>query len=223
MPKVSTIAIDGPAASGKTVVGRLVSVRLGFQFLDTGLMYRAVTLTAIQQSTPLSDDVALATLAGETEIAITDTPDGTRVVVNSADVTDSLRDTKVEAAVSQVSAVAGVRAVLVAKQRDMAEAGSIVMAGRDIGTVVLANADIKVYLQASVEERAKRRGLEKSGAKDKAPVGTVQKDLEARDKQDSQRTASPLRPADDAHIIQTDGLSIEQVVAEILQLIAARS
>lgn len=223
MPKVSTIAIDGPAASGKTVVGRLVSVRLGFQFLDTGLMYRAVTLAAIQQSTPLSDDVALATLAGETEIAITDTPDGTRVVVNSADVTDSLRDTKVEAAVSQVSAVAGVRAVLVAKQRDMAEAGSIVMAGRDIGTVVLANADIKVYLQASVEERAKRRGLEKSGAKDKAPVGTVQKDLEARDKQDSQRTASPLRPADDAHIIQTDGLSIEQVVAEILQLIAARS
>ncbi len=223
MPKVSTIAIDGPAASGKTVVGRLVSVRLGFQFLDTGLMYRAVTLAAIQQSTPLSDDVALATLAGETEIAITDTPDGTRVVVNSADVTDSLRDTKVEAAVSQVSAVAGVRAVLVAKQRDMAEAGSIVMAGRDIGTVVLANADIKVYLQASAEERAKRRGLEKSGAKDKASAGAVQKDLEARDKQDSQRTASPLRPADDAHIIQTDGLSIEQVVAEILQLIAARS
>ena len=223
MPKVSTIAIDGPAASGKTVVGRLVSVRLGFQFLDTGLMYRAVTLAAIQQSTSLSDDVALTTLAGETEIAITDTPDGTRVVVNSADVTDSLRDTKVEAAVSQVSAVAGVRAVLVAKQRDMAEAGSIVMAGRDIGTVVLANADIKVYLQASVEERAKRRGLEKSGAKDKASVKAVQKDLEARDKQDSQRTASPLRPADDAHIIQTDGLSIEQVVAEILQLIAARS
>ena len=223
MPKVSTIAIDGPAASGKTVVGRLVSVRLGFQFLDTGLMYRAVTLAAIQQSTPLSDDVALATLAGKTEIAITDTPDGTSIVVNSADVTNSLRDTKVEAAVSQVSAVAGVRAVLVAKQRDMAEAGSIVMAGRDIGTVVLANADIKVYLQASAEERAKRRGLEKSGAKDKASVGAVQKDLEARDKQDSQRTASPLRPADDAHIIQTDGLSIEQVVAKILQLIAARS
>jgi len=223
VPKVSTIAIDGPAASGKTVVGRLVSVRLGFQFLDTGLMYRAVTLAAIQQSTPLSDDVALATLAGETEIAITNTPDGTRVVVNSADVTDSLRDTKVEAAVSQVSAVAGVRAVLVAKQRDMAEAGSIVMAGRDIGTVVLANADIKVYLQASAEERAKRRGLEKSGAKDKASAESVQKDLEARDKQDSQRTASPLRAADDAHIIQTDGLSIEQVVAEILQLIAARS
>ena len=185
-------------------------------------MYRAVTLAALQHSTPLSADVALATLAGKTEIAITDTPDGTSIVVNSADVTNSLRGTKVEAAVSQVSAVAGVRAVLVAKQRDMAEAGSIVMAGRDIGTVVLANADFKVYLQASAEERAKRRGLEESGAKDKASVGAVQKDLEARDKQDSQRTASPLRPADDAHIIQTDGLSIEQVVAEILQLIAAR-
>tara|TARA_B100000809_G_C15069724_1_gene505531 strand:- start:105 stop:776 length:672 start_codon:yes stop_codon:yes gene_type:complete len=223
VPKVSIIAIDGPAASGKTVVGRLLSSQLGFQFLDTGLMYRAVTLVAIQQSTPLSNDAALTTLAAKTQIAITDTPDGARVLVNNHDVTGSLRDPEVEAAVSRTSAVAGVRAVLVAKQREMAAAGSIVMAGRDIGTVVLADADIKVYLEASAEERAKRRGLEKSGTDDKESVGAVQKDLEARDKQDSQRASSPLRPADDAHIIQTDGLSIEQVVAKIAQLVAARS
>ena len=223
MPKVSTIAIDGPAASGKTVVGRLLSAQLGFQYLDTGLMYRAVTLAAIKQSTPISDTIALTNLAADTQITITDTPDGTRVLLNSNDVTSSLRDAEVEAIVSQVAAVAGVRSVLVAKQRDIAAAGSIVMAGRDIGTVVLADADIKVYLQASAEVRAKRRRLEQNGAEDNVSVGAVQENLTDRDKQDTQRAASPLRPADDAHIIQTDGLSIEQVVTKILQLVAARS
>ncbi len=223
MPKVSTIAIDGPAASGKTVVGRLLSAQLGFQYLDTGLMYRAVTLAAIKQSTPISDTIALTNLAADTQITITDTPDGTRVLLNSNDVTSSLRDAEVEAIVSQVAAVAGVRSVLVAKQRDIAAAGSIVMAGRDIGTVVLADADIKVYLQASAEVRAKRRRLEQNGAEDNVSVGAVQENLTDRDKQDTQRAASPLRPADDAHIIQTDGLSIEQVVTKIVQLVAARS
>lgn len=204
------------------MVGRLLSSQLGFQFLDTGLMYRAVTLAAIQQSTLLSDDIALTTLAEETEIAITDTPEGAHVLLNNQDVTGFLRDPEVEAAVSRVSAIAGVRTVLVAKQRHMAATGSIVMAGRDIGTVVLANADIKVYLEASAEERAKRRGLEKGGTNDKDSVSAVQKDLEARDKQDSQRVASPLKPADDAHILVTDGLSIDQVVAEIVKLVAAR-
>ena len=223
MPKVSTIAIDGPAASGKTVVGRLLSAQLGFQYLDTGLMYRAVTLAAIKQSTPISDTIALTNLAADTQITITDTPDGTRVLLNSNDVTSSLRDAEVEAIVSQVAAVAGVRSVLVAKQRDIAAAGSIVMAGRDIGTVVLADADIKVYLQASAEVRAKRRRLEQNGAEDNVSVGAVQENLTDRDKQDTQRAASPLRPADDAHIIQTDGLSIEQVVTKIVHLVAARS
>ncbi len=223
MPKVSTIAIDGPAASGKTVVGRLLSAQLGFQYLDTGLMYRAVALAAIKQSTPISDTIALTNLAADTQITITDTPDGTRVLLNSNDVTSSLRDAEVEAIVSQVAAVAGVRSVLVAKQRDIAAAGSIVMAGRDIGTVVLADADIKVYLQASAEVRAKRRRLEQNGAEDNVSVGAVQENLTDRDKQDTQRAASPLRPADDAHIIQTDGLSIEQVVTKIVQLVAARS
>jgi cytidylate kinase len=223
VPKVSTIAIDGPAASGKTVVGRQLALQLGFQFLDTGLMYRAITLAAIQHSTPLSNDVALTALASTTQIAVADTPQGTRVFLNNQDVTDSLRDPEVEAAVSLVSAIAGVRAVLVAKQRAMAEDGAIIMAGRDIGTVVLADADVKIYLQASAEERAKRRQREQPGAKDKPSVGAVQTNLEARDLQDSQRAASPLRPAEDAHIIMTDGLSIEQVVAEILKLVTARS
>ena len=223
MPKVSTIAIDGPAASGKTVVGRHLAIQLGFQFLDTGLMYRAVTLAALQHPESLSNDGALTALASESQISVKDTQEGTRVLLNNQDVTDSLRDHEVEANVSRVSAVAGVRSVLVAKQQALAASGSIVMAGRDIGTVVLADADLKVYLQASAEERAKRRQLEQPGAEDKPSVKAVQENLKARDHQDSQRAASPLRPAADAHIIVTDGLSIEQVVDEIHQLISARS
>lgn len=223
MPKVSTIAIDGPVASGKTVVGRRLAKKLGFQFLDTGLMYRAVTLAALQGSVPLSDDTALATLASQAGITVSDTPRGTRVYLNNQDVTDFLRDPEVEVAVSRVSEVAGVRAVLVTKQREMASAGSIVMVGRDIGTVVLADADVKVYLQASVQERAKRRHSEQIGTEDETSAEAVQEKLEARDLQDSQRAASPLRPADDAQVMHTDGLSIEQVVDQIVQLVAARS
>ena len=223
MPKVSTIAIDGPVASGKTVVGRRLAKKLGFQFLDTGLMYRAVTLAALQRSVPLADDTALATLASQAGITVTDTPRGTRVYLNNQDVTDFLRDPEVEVAVSRVSEVAGVRAVLVTKQREMASAGSIVMVGRDIGTVVLADADVKVYLQASVQERAKRRHIEQIGTEDETSAEAVQEKLEARDLQDSQRAASPLRPAEDAQVVHTDGLSIEQVVDQIAQLVAARS
>ena len=223
MPKVSTIAIDGPVASGKTVVGRRLAKKLGFQFLDTGLMYRAVTLAALQSSVPLSDDTALAALASEARIAVSDTPRGARVYLNNQDVTDFLRDPEVEAAVSRVSEVAGVRTVLVAKQQEMASTGPIVMAGRDIGTVVLADADVKVYLQASVQERAKRRHVEMVGTEDETSVDAVQEKLEARDLQDSQRAASPLRAADDAQVIHTDGLSLEQVVEQIARLVAARS
>ncbi len=222
MPKVSTIAIDGPAASGKTVVGRNLAQKLGFQFLDTGLMYRAAALATLQQSTSLSDDVALANLVSDARITVTDTPNGTRVHLNDEDVTDSLHNSEVEAVVSRVAAVAGVRTVLVEKQRAMAEPGSIVMVGRDIGTVVLADADIKVFLEASAEERARRRQAERSQSDAESSVASVQEKLEARDSQDKQRTESPLKPADDAHILVTDGLSIDQVVAEIVKLVTAR-
>ena len=222
MPKVSTIAIDGPAASGKTVVGRNLAQTLGFQFLDTGLMYRAAALATLQDSTSLSDDSALTNLVSDSRITVSDTPNGTRVHLNDDDVTDSLHDTEVESIVSRVAAVAGVRTVLVAKQRAMAEPGSIVMVGRDIGTVVLADADIKVFLEASAEERAKRRQAERSEIDGASSVASMKEKLEARDRQDKQRIESPLKPADDAHIIITDGLSIDQVVQEIIQIATSR-
>ena len=222
MSKVSTIAIDGPAASGKTVVGRNLAQKLGFQFLDTGLMYRAAALATLQQTISLPDGTALANLVSDARITVIDTPNGTRVHLNDEDVTDSLYDSEVEAVVSRVAAVAGVRTVLVEKQRAMAGPGSIVMVGRDIGTVVLADADIKVFLEASAEERARRRQAERSQSGGESSVASVQKKLEARDQQDKQRTESPLKPAYDAHILITDGLSIDQVVAKIANLITAR-
>ena len=151
MPTVTTIAIDGPVASGKTVVGMRIADALGIRFLDSGAMYRAVTLAALRGSLSLSDDDALTSCASMAELSLGDAPVGTRVLLDGEDVTDRLRDPEVEGAVSRVAAVAGVRHVLVSKQQAVAADGPIVMVGRDIGTVVLLNADVKAFLQASVE------------------------------------------------------------------------
>ena len=185
-------------------------------------MYRAAALATLQHSTPLTDDAAVSNLVSSTQITVTDTPDGTRVSLSGQDVTDSLHDPAVEAVVSRVSAIAGVRSVLVEKQRAMAEPGSIVMAGRDIGTVVLADADIKVFLEASALERAKRRQAERTSTNDATSIEETRVMLEARDLQDKQRKESPLIPADDAYIINTEGLSIDQVVEKIVSLVTAR-
>ena len=223
MRKVSTIAIDGPAASGKTVVGRSLAKQLKFRFLDTGLMYRAMTLSALMDLVSPIDGPALTKLATESVITMTDSPWDARVFLRGQDVTDQLHTTVVEEAVSRVSAFPGVRAALVAQQRRMAARGSIVMVGRDIGTVVLVDANIKVFLEASAEERAKRRQAEHSNADVGRSVEEVRENIQSRDRQDTHRTASPLKPADDAHIIATGGISIEQVVEQIINLTKARS
>ena len=222
MPKVSTIAIDGPAASGKTVVGRALAERLGFRFLDTGLMYRAVALSALRGHISPIDGPALTKLATESEINVIDSPSNIRVLLLTQDVTDQLHTSAVEEAVSQVSAIAGVRSALVARQRQIAAPGSIVMVGRDIGTVVLVDADIKVFLEASAEERAKRRQAEHGKGDAGQSLAKVRENLEARDRQDTYRVASPLKPADDAYTIVTDGLSIEQVIDHIINLTESR-
>ena len=223
MPTVTTIAIDGPVASGKTVVGRRVADALGFRFLDSGAMYRAVTLAALRGAISISDDDALTACAAESELSLGNAPEGTRVLLNGEDVTDKLRDPEVEGLVSRVAAVAGVRHVLVAKQQAVAADGSIVMVGRDIGTVVLFDADVKAYLQASVEERAKRRHEERLGTDKEASLEAVEGALRGRDHIDSSREASPLRPAEDAVVIDTDRLTIEQVVGRVLELAGERS
>jgi cytidylate kinase len=223
LPRV--IAIDGPAAAGKSTVGRMLGARLGYPFLDTGAIYRAMTWTALHRGVDLSDDEALSELAASISIDIAPpAPDGVEpctIFVDGQDVTPHLRRPEVEAAVSLVSRVAGVRTALVEVQRQLAGRNAVVMAGRDIGTVVLPGANLKVYLDASVQERARRRFAELTALGMDVTEERVRDDLRRRDRIDSQRSVSPLRPADDAIAVDTDGLTLEEVVQRIAELAEA--
>lgn len=216
------VAIDGPAAVGKTVVGRRLAQQLLFKFLDTGAMYRAVTWAALNGGVHLDDDGALARLAWEVNIQAGERPwddetfapmpdTGQRVLVDGTDVSGSLRDPEVEQGVSIVAKVKDVREALVHKQRILS-GGQCVVVGRDIGTVVLPHAQRKVFLEASVEVRARRRHQQLRDQGHSVDLDVVRADMEARDRLDSQRAHSPLRPADDAWRLVTDGLTAEQVV-----------
>ena len=229
----STIAVDGPAASGKSTVGALLAHTLGYVYFDTGVMYRAVTWAALQRELPISDESAI-TLLSETlriEVIRPTRDDGRQytVLADGADVTWDLRQPQVDLHVSPVSAYPGVRRALVAQQRRIAQQGCIVMVGRDIGTVVLPEAELKVYLDAVVDERAYRRYLEvvqrRAG---ELPQGVPAEDPEyveiretmvRRDRIDSSRQVAPLRPAQDAVIIDTTEMTIQQVLERILELV----
>lgn len=207
------IAIDGPVGSGKTAAGRKLASRLGHMFLDTGVMYRAITYLALQQVISLEDPAALTQLALKADLKLAaGFGEESRVIVESIDVTDELRSPEVDRSVSAVSAVSGVREVLVRLQREIAEKGRIVMVGRDIGTVVLSGAGLKIYLDASVDVRARRRHdqLRESGSD--IAFETVLADLRRRDELDSTRDIAPLRPAKDAVNLPTDDLGLEEVV-----------
>ncbi len=214
------IAIDGPVASGKSAVGSRVARRLSYRFVDTGVMYRAITWLALERTVDLGDDSALAELAQRAKLDIDDGSGAARVLVDGVDVTDRLRSHEVGEAVSHVSRVAGVRQAMVALQRQLAADGGVVMAGRDIGTVVLPDAPLKVYLDASPEERIRRRHEELLTAGRDATSDQVQQELALRDAIDSEREVSPLRPAEDAIIIHTDHLSLDEVVENIMELVA---
>ncbi|CAI8033990.1 Cytidylate kinase [Geodia barretti] len=198
-----TLAIDGPAASGKSVVGREVARRLGIRFLDTGAMYRAITLASIQQGVAADDACKLSSLAACADMRLVTHSNGDRLA-------------EVDASVSAVSAVSGVRTALVAQQRAIASDGSIVMCGRDIGTVVLPDASVKVFLTASAEVRAARRAAEMQQRQETFDTRQVLAALQRRDKIDRERDDSPLRPAADALVICSDHLTIEEVVCQIL-------
>ncbi|MDO8616189.1 MAG: (d)CMP kinase [Dehalococcoidia bacterium] len=219
------IAVDGSAASGKSTIGRLLAARLGYPFLDTGIMYRAITWAAIQRGIALGDGQALSGLAASARLDVVlpppGSPDAARITVDGRDVTADLRRPEVEDAVSLVSRVAGVREALVQEQREIASHHPIVMAGRDIGTVVLPRADLKVYLDASLKERARRRYREFAAQRPDVTEEMVLADLRRRDQIDSQRAVSPLRPARDAVIVQTDGLSQDKVLRRVLALVEA--
>ena len=214
----SVIAIDGPAASGKTTVGRALAKRLGYLFVDTGVFYRAATLAALDSGTALDDEPALSRLAAAVSVAFAD--GGERVLIDGADAGPRLRSPEVDAAVSPVSAVAGVRAALLGPQREAAAAGSVVMAGRDVGTVVLPDA-AKVYLDASPEERTRRRFAELAGADNPRSERAVRENLALRDKTDSRREHAPLAAAPDAVRVATDGLSVAEAVERVLDALGA--
>ena len=199
------------------MVGRLLAERLGYKFLDTGTMYRAVTWLAMKQGMDLEDEDSLAQLALNSDIQVSETEASANNSVTS--VTLERHRTDIDKKISVVSKVKGVREALVKKQQMLAAEGEIVVVGRDIGTVVTPNAPLKLYFRASSRERAKRRHQELSSSGRPMEFSEVLKDLEARDKLDSERVHSPLYPADDAHIIDSEGMTIEDVVQRALELI----
>ncbi len=215
----SIITIDGPAAAGKSVLGQRLALRLGYIYFDTGVLYRAVAWLALKHGVNASDSAGLTALAERAEIGVSkpDVADGRQytITVGDTDVTWSIRSADVEAIVSPVAATPGVRQALRERQRQIGLAGKIVMVGRDIGTVVLPEADLKVYLTASPEERARRRFLELQGRGVTIDMATVRASIDERDRIDSQRSVAPLRPADDALVIDSDRLSIEDELAII--------
>jgi cytidylate kinase len=218
----SIIALDGPAASGKSTLGRTLADSLGYLFFDTGVMYRAITWIALQRDLNLRNEAIITELAQKAQIDIRppSKADGRAcdVVIGDKDVTWEVRDGEVDANVSVVSAYAGVRKALSEQQRRIGMRGRIVMVGRDIGTVVLPEADLKIYLDASAEERAKRRFDEIIARGEKADFDEILRKVMERDRIDSTRAVAPLRPADDAIIIDSDKMTAEQVVARVMEL-----
>ena len=209
-----TIALDGPVASGKSVVGRAVARRLGYRYLDTGLMYRAVALLARRRGIPPEDAPALERLARSLRFRL----EGDRLRVDGEDLTDALAEPSLGEMASRVAVHPGVRSALVSAQRALAEEGPVVMAGRDIGTVVLPDADLKVFLTASPEERARRRWRELRARGEEAGLEEVLREVEERDRRDATRPVAPLRPAPDAVVLETDGLPLEEVVRRVVAL-----
>ncbi len=212
------IAIDGPAGAGKSTIAKGLAKELSYIYIDTGAMYRAVAYQALKQGIAADDEQALTKLAAESEIDMRVEGGENRILLNGEDVTAEIRLPEVGAMASPVSAIGGVREHLVAQQRRLAARGNVVMDGRDIGTVVLPDADCKIYLTASLDERVMRRYTElKAKGLDTTP-DDVKNDIETRDYRDSHRENSPLRQADDAVYLDSTGLGIDEVLAKVREL-----
>jgi cytidylate kinase len=213
------VALDGPASSGKSSVGAAAAREVGFRFCDTGLLYRAITWLVLQRGIDRSDPVALVALVGEVELAADEQGRLARVLVDGEDVTGRVHAAEVDRAVSEVSRVGELRAALLQRQRAIASGGRIIVAGRDIGTVVLPEASLKVFLDASAEERARRRAEERDLDPAGPQAAAVLAELRRRDDLDRNRPVAPLRPAPDAVHIRTDGNTFAQTVAAVVAAI----
>lgn len=213
------VAIDGPSGAGKSTVARAVARLRGILYLDTGALYRAIGLYALECGADTRSEDEIKQLLPHTDIALSFSDDTQRVLLNGEDVTARIRTQEVAMAASDVSALRSVRQFLLSLQRDIAGSNNCVMDGRDIGTVILPNADVKVFLTASPEERARRRVSELVEKGESADYDTVLAQIKQRDKNDSTRELAPLRPADDAVIIDTTDMDFDTVVARVSALI----
>jgi cytidylate kinase len=209
------VAIDGPSGAGKGTVARAVAEQLGYRYVDSGAMYRAVGWRALRDHLSLDDEPAVAALAEGARVEV----DGRSVAIDGVDVTKAIRTPEIDRAAAAVARLAKVRAVLVGRQREMGEGGGVVMEGRDIGTVVFPEADVKIYLDASAEERARRRAHDPAHSGGPTTVADVATLLTERDHLDSTRTASPLLVASDALVVDTTAKSVPEVVAEVIRAV----
>ncbi|HEY1946948.1 MAG TPA: (d)CMP kinase [Bryobacteraceae bacterium] len=214
------VAIDGPAGAGKSTLARRVAAKLGFVYINSGALYRAVALWAVRLAVSTSDMHRLEQLAKEAKIELT--TGEPRVLLNDEDVTEAIREPEIAAAASQVSAVPAVRRALLSVQRAMAEKNSVVMEGRDIGSVVFPHAQVKIFLDADPQERARRRALELQNAGSPVNAESVAGEMQQRDQRDRTRSEAPLVQAPDAELVDTTGLSLEEVEEVILRLIRSR-
>ena len=213
------IAIDGPSGAGKGTIARRLSQALGYRHIDTGAMYRAVGWKATHDGIALDDEAALADLARRANIVV----EGGVVSIDGHDVTTAIRTAEMDKAATAVARLAKVREALVTRQREMGGGGGVVMEGRDIGTVVFPNADVKIYLDASSEERARRRAADPAHSASKAGHAAVAEAINARDKSDTTRAVSPLSVAPDAVYVDTTAMPIEQVVGRVMEAVREKS
>ena len=216
------IAIDGPSGAGKSTLGRMLARALNLLYIDTGSMYRAVALAVLESSISATDDVAVGSLAGRVDIDLKGDPDSLRVTVGGVDVTEQIRSEEVTELSSIISTIPAVRRAMVARQREMGERGAV-LNGRDIGTVVFPDADVKFFLTAVPQERATRRFNEERAQDPNANFEETFADMAERDRRDSTREDSPLKAADDAIIVDSTGLTIDQVFQKMMRAIDNKS
>ena len=217
------VALDGPGSSGKSSVGAAAAVELGYRFLDTGVVYRAITLASVVHGIEPTDQAALVAVVPQLSLRPDEQGNLRRVLLDGEDVTEQLHVPAVDRRVSAVSAQPLVRAALLAQQREAATVGNVILAGRDIGTVVLPDAELKLWLEVSVEERARRRAEQRGVSLDSETGQTILADLRRRDHLDSTRETAPLRIAEDAVIVTSDGRGFEETVAAVVEIIRRRA
>ncbi|WP_010301119.1 (d)CMP kinase [Kurthia senegalensis] len=212
------IAIDGPAGAGKSTVAKIAAEKLQYTYIDTGAMYRALTLKALRTETNLDAEMAITELLRQTTIELVPSEQGQRVLLDGEDVSEEIRFPNISSNVSKVAAHAAMREIMVDRQHEMASRGGVVMDGRDIGTAVLPQAELKVFMSATVEERARRRFEDNNNRGIASSIEKLQEEIALRDKLDSEREASPLVQAEDAIYLDTTSLTIDEAANAILKL-----